>query len=169
MDELVLPGIAANRTAAFVTDCCRAGEGLCADSDVRVKWQLSDETWTEIATNAALGRAIRDCAERRRFSGQAAREAAQTHFVKAPGILNEIMTDEHSNPRHKIEAIKELRQTALGDGKTEAPANADKFIITIDLGAGRVERYEKDITPVKQLPPAAKIKPDNADWGWRER
>jgi hypothetical protein len=55
------------------------------------------------------------------------------------------MTNEQSNPRHKIEAFKELRQTAsIGDGAEER-SNSDRFVITINLGADVVEHYNKSI------------------------
>lgn len=56
------------------------------------------------------------------------------------------MTDASSNPRHKIEAIRELRQTAIGDS-ADRPVESEKFVIHIDLtaGGGDVEHYEKEI------------------------
>ena len=102
--------------------------------------------WQNITKDAALGRAIRAERERRVHTGTAAREAAAKHFVKAPSILDRIMMDEYSNPRHKIEAIRELRQTAIGDS-ADRPTEADRFVITIDLsaGGGGVETYNKAI------------------------
>jgi hypothetical protein len=92
--------------------------------------------------DAALGHAIRAERERRMLNGTATREAACRHFVKAPGILDQIMTDAYSNPRHKIEAIRELRQTAIGDN---IPTEGNRFIIKIDLtaGGGDVTTYNK--------------------------
>jgi hypothetical protein len=129
---------------AFVTDCTRAGEGLLTDKELREKYELSPVDWINITKDAALGHAIRAERERRMLNGTAAREAACRHFVKAPGILDQIMTDAYSNPRHKIEAIRELRQTAIGDN-TERPTEGDRFIIKIDLtaGGGDVTTYNK--------------------------
>jgi hypothetical protein len=130
----------------FVTDCTRAAEGLLTDRELAEKYELNPADWQSITKDVALGRAIRAERERRVCNGTAAREAAAKHFVKAPGILDQIMTDAGSNPRHKIEAIRELRQTAGGDN-TERPTEADRFIIRIDLtaGGGGVETYDKAI------------------------
>jgi hypothetical protein len=128
----------------FVTDCTRAAEGLITDKELAEKYELSPADWQNITKDVALGRAIRAERERRVHNGAAVREAAAKHFLKAPGILDGIMSDAYSNPRHKIEAIRELRQTAIGDN-TDRPAEADRFIITINLGEGHVETYNKSI------------------------
>ena len=82
-------------------------------------------------------------------------KAASRHFVKAPTILDKIMTDEQANARHRIEAIRELRQTALPENQN-APSQSDRFVIRIDLtaGGGGVETYNKSIavTPDDDLP-----------------
>jgi hypothetical protein len=130
----------------FVTDCTRAAEGLITDKELAEKYELSPADWQNITKDVALGRAIRAERERRVHNGAAVREAAAKHFVKAPGILDGIMSDAYSNPRHKIEAIRELRQTAIGDN-TERPTEGDRFTIKIDLtaGGGDVTTYNKSI------------------------
>jgi hypothetical protein len=130
----------------FVTDCTRAAEGLLTDRELAEKYELSPADWQSITKDVVLGRAIRVERERRVHNGTAAREAACKHFVKAPGILDGIMTDAHSNPRHKIEAIKELRQTAIGNS-ADRPVESDMFVIKIDLtaGGGDIETYSKAI------------------------
>jgi hypothetical protein len=116
----------------------------------------------------ALGRAVRAERERRMLNGAAARESACRHFVKAPTILDQIMTDAQSNPRHKIEAIKELRATAAIGSGADRPAETENFIIRIDLTAsgGDVEIYEKTInidTTNGDSPSRAEGKPDVDD------
>jgi hypothetical protein len=130
----------------FITDATRAGEGLISDRELAEKFELSPADWQSITKDVALGHAIRAERDRRVLNGTAVREAACKHFVKAPGILDQIMTDAQSNPRHKIEAIKELRQTAIGDS-AERPAESERFIIRIDLsaGGGEVTTYNKSI------------------------
>ena len=58
------------------------------------------------------------------------------------------MTDAGANPRHKIEAINELRQTAIREN-TERLPESERFIIKIDLsaGGGPIEVYDKPIKP----------------------
>jgi hypothetical protein len=132
----------------FVVDCTRAAEGLLTDKELQEKYELSPVDWRNITKDTALMRAIQAERERRVLNGTAVREAACRHFVKAPGILDQIMMDAHSNPRHKIEAIKELRQTAIGNSPESLP-ESERFIITINLGEGHVEHYDKPIKPIK--------------------
>jgi hypothetical protein len=136
----------------FVCDCTRAAEGLLSDQEIKEKYELSPADWESITTNTALIRAIQAERTKRVRSGQAAREAAAQHFVRAPAILDRIMSDEQSNPRHKIEAIRELRATAAGAaGADSTPDTSEKFIIRIDLGGADTEIFEKVITPTKPL------------------
>src|SRR5262245_1974765 len=97
---------------AFVVDATRAAEGLITDAELSEQSELSPADWQAITKSKALGHAVRAERERRVRSGQAVKEAAAKHLVKGPGILDSIMTNVDSNPRHKIEAFKELRQTA---------------------------------------------------------
>ena len=137
----------------FVTDATRAAEGLIDDKTLQEIYEISPENWENITKNVALGRAIRDAGRARVRSGQAAREAAQQHFTKAPTILDSIMSNERASPRHRIEAAKEIRQVAIGsDGAESTPADAsEKFTIIFNLGAD-TERIEKTITPRPLLP-----------------
>jgi hypothetical protein len=135
----------------FVVDAVRAAEGLLSDDDLKSKYELSPADWQTITKNTALIRAIQAERRRRVNTGLCAREAAAQHFVKAPKILDQIMTDEQANPRHKIEAIRELRATAAGAAGADSTIDtSEKFIIRIDLG-GDTETFEKVITPTKPL------------------
>ena len=151
--------ITSDRGRAFIVDATRAGEGLLSDADLREMYELSPEDLKTIAKDKAIGRAVRSESERRVRNGSAAREAAAKHFVKAPAVLDQIMTDADSNPRHKIEAIKELRATANG-GSEKGPAPGELFSIIINLGSDHVEKYEVDITPQVDLK-----QEDNGNWG----
>jgi hypothetical protein len=132
----------------FVVDCTRAGEGLLSDKELQEKYELSPADWQNITKDMALGRAVRAEGERRMLNGTAARESAARHFVRAPTVLARIMDSEASNPRHVIEAAKEIRATAAGGGGADRPAGTEMFIIKIDLtaGGGGVETYEKTIS-----------------------
>jgi hypothetical protein len=129
----------------FILDCARNVEGMISDAEIKSKWQLSDQEWASLANNAAFLSAVWAEHERRLLSGETATEAAQRYFAKAPGVLNRIMTDEQTPPRHRIEAARELRQAAAGGPEIEA-APKKKFTITINLGAVK-EVYEKTIDP----------------------
>jgi len=127
---------------AFVTDCTRNVEGSLSDAEVKSKWELNDQDWADLANNTPLLAAIRAEHERRIFSGECAREAAQRHFSKAPDVLNRLLTDEQVAPRHRIEAARELRQTA-GSGPEIASGPEEKFKIIINLGAD--ETFVKEV------------------------
>jgi hypothetical protein len=170
-DVVVLHGVPVSLSSAdgkaFVADATRAGEGVISDDDLKFKYSLSDSDLTNITQNAAVARAVRSLSESRIRSGQAAKEAALKHYARAPQILNSIMSNEHSNAGHRIDAAKTLRLAAgIDNADKEAPANAaDKFLIVINMGADTA-RYE---FPVNQLP-ANNDKTIDADanWGWKE-
>ena len=147
MSNIVLGGVSVELSSdigrQFVVDCTRAGEGLISDRELAEIYEISPADWQNIAKDAALGRAIRAERDRRVRTGTAAREAASKHFVRAPNVLATIMDNEQSNPRHKIEAIRELRQTAIPESPN-SPSQSDRFIIQINLGAD-VEIYNKPI------------------------
>ena len=148
---IVLNGVATKLDSTegrrFVTDATRAAEGLLEDKILQEIYKISPAELKNIAENKALAAAIRDEGRARVRSGQRAREAAQTAFVKSPGVLDSIMSDTKASARHRIEAAKEIRQVAIGGDGAESPASsAERFVITFHLGAD-VERIEKTITP----------------------
>jgi hypothetical protein len=130
---------------AFVVDCTRAGEGLISDRELAEKYELSPADWQSIIKDVGLAHAIRAERERRVHNGGAAKESAAKHFVKMPTILAGIAENASSNPRHIIEAAKEIRQVAAGGDNAGRPTESDRFIIRIDLtaGGGDVEIYDK--------------------------
>jgi hypothetical protein len=137
-------GLDSEPAKKFITDCARNTEGLLSDLEIQTRYGLSNEDWKGLATNFHLLNAVRAERDRRVLSGEAAREAAQRHFAKAPNVLGEILADEQMPPRHRIEAAKELRQAAFS-----APANAsgpvERFVINIDLGGDEKLVFEKEI------------------------
>jgi hypothetical protein len=147
-DTVILRGVAVELDSdvgrQFVVDCVRAAEGLISDKELVEIYEISPADWQNIAKDMALARAIRAERDRRVLNGTAAREAASRHFVKAPTILDKIMSDEQANARHRIEAIRELRQTAIPENQN-VQSQGDRFVITINLGADCVETYNKSI------------------------
>jgi hypothetical protein len=87
---------------------------------------------------------IRAERERRVRSGTAVREMAAKHLVKGPTILDGIMSGPDSHPKHKIEAYKELRNTASVGANAAGRQESERFVITINLGADS-ETYNKSI------------------------
>jgi hypothetical protein len=129
---------------AFVVDATRAAEGLIDDAQLMETYELTAEDLRTLAANKTLARAIQAERTRRVRTGLAARESASGYFIKAPKVLDSIMMDEQANARHRIEAVRELRQTAIPENQN-APSQSDRFIITINLGADCVETYNKSI------------------------
>jgi hypothetical protein len=136
---------------AFVVDATRAAEGLLSDSELQRKYELSILDWRNITKDTELMRAIQAERERRVLNGTAARESAAKHYVRAPGILAGIMENELSNPRHIIEAAKEIRTVATGSGDADSPTQSEKFLIVINLGEDCVTRKEFDLAPNKPI------------------
>ena len=136
---------------AFVLDCVRNTEGLVTDRDIKTKYGLSDQDWERLADNKLLLQTVRVGRERRIHNGDAAREAAQQHFARAPAVLGDILTDNLISPRHRIEAARELRQVA-DNGPDAASGPKEKFVITINLGEDQTLTFEKDVTP-REPPP----------------
>lgn len=132
----------------FVTDCTRAAEGLLTDEELVQKWELSPADFRAIAKDKALGHAIRAERERRVRSGLAVRETAARHLVKGVGIVEQIMTAADTHPKHKLDAFKEMRATAsIGNDSTHQLPESERFIITINLGEGHVEHYDRPRKP----------------------
>jgi len=96
---------------------------------------ISEEAWRRLADNEPLQQAVERAKERRIRNGEAAREKAQHLFLTAPGVLSTILNDSTASPRHRIEAARELRQTAA-IGSEDAAPTTERFSIRIDLTAG---------------------------------
>jgi hypothetical protein len=133
---------------AFICDAARNSEGLLNDGQITEKYGLPVETWRQLVKNRALARAVQRERERRIRTGLTAQESAAKLFAEAPKILGDIMNNPYSSPRHKVEAIRELRQTAIGADSEHAEAAADRFQITIVLSADEKLVIDKPIAPL---------------------
>jgi hypothetical protein len=149
--------LTSDRGRAFIVDATRAAESVISDQDLASKYDLSPMDLRNIAKDPAVGKAIRAERESRLRSGRAARELAAKAFVKAPAVLDTIMTSADS-PKHKIDAIRELRATANGSSD-DGPSQTEKFTIIINLGE-QTERY----TP-KKSPQIDLEQDDGNQWG----
>jgi hypothetical protein len=130
----------------FVLDCARYCEGLLTENQVKTKYKLSDDAWSQLGDNEPLLQAVERRKERRIRNGDAAREKAQHLFVAAPDVLSTIINDANLSPRHRVDACRELRAVATS-GSESAPATGDQFIIRIDLtaGGGEVVEFNKPL------------------------
>jgi hypothetical protein len=134
---------------AFVVDCARNRERLFSDDQIREKYDISPDAWGEIAKNKALRLAINSESERRMLNGTAAQEAAAKVFAESPEVMGTILRDQQANPRHRIEASKELRATARFDDEKPG-ADTERFTITINLGNAPEDKIFVDCGPPKQ-------------------
>jgi hypothetical protein len=148
-DAVILRGLTVPLTSnvgcAFVSDCSRNWEKLISNGQIQEKYGLSVEAWQQLGTNKALTRAVQAEHERRIRNGTAAQEAAAKEFANAPTILGNILRDNQASPKHRIEAARELRQTAVGNDET-APDSAEKFTIIFNLGADKLV-IDKTLNP----------------------
>ena len=83
------------------------------------------------------------------LNGTAAQESAAKIFTEAPEVLGSILRDNHASPRHRIEASKELRATARS-GDEKPGADAERIIVTINLGNAPEDKLVFDCGPPKQ-------------------
>src|SRR5262249_9353895 len=119
----------------FVTDFARYSEGLMSEAVIRKKYRFDETTWERLGVDDALIEAVEAEKARRIRSGEAKREKAQQHIVKAPDVLNGIMSDPKANAKHRIDSAKALDDLAEG-GPRGAHDETDRVIVTINLGGG---------------------------------
>jgi hypothetical protein len=138
------PGLAQTlmKDQSFIADMCRFAEGIFTEAAVRKRWRLSENDWITLGSDDDLVRAIEDEKIRRIRSGTAKREAAQERIIKAPAILDSIMSDTNANNRHRVDAAKALDALSTPPGQAAA-GDSSYFNIIIDLGGDVVERYSK--------------------------
>ena len=119
---------------AFLTDLCRNKERLFSDQQVCAKYEIEPANWTQITQSKAIRLAVNAEHERRMLNGTAAQEAAARIFTESPEVMGSILRDQQANPRHRVEASRELRATARFDDDEKPSADAERFVITINLG-----------------------------------
>src|SRR6516162_2906478 len=152
----------------LIEDLARYQEGLWTQQQVKKRWRelIDEKTWNELGSDDELVRAIEIRRVQRVRSGAYKRERAQQHIVKAPDILEKIMSDDNANARHRVDSIKAL--DALADPGPQATPPADKFIITIDLTADAklrsAEPDPKDIIVIDATQAAAITDKTEDEW-----
>jgi hypothetical protein len=137
--------------AEFVADLARYSEKLLTEKFIRRKYgNLTDDVWAALGENDELVSAIEAEKALRVRNGSAKRERAQLHIIKAPDVLEKIMSDETQNSRHRVDAVKAL--DSLADNGPRSTQQADKFIIHIDLTAdAKLKGIEPDPRDVINL------------------
>jgi hypothetical protein len=118
----------------LIQDLCRYAEGLYSREAVKKKWRkiITNEMWDMLGSNDELVDRIEAEKVRRVRDGSAKRERAQQHVVKAPDILNGIMSDPKMSAKHRIDSARTLDQFA---GNTPDAVEQERILIHIDLGA----------------------------------
>ena len=137
----------------FLTDFARLSEGIYDEQFLRTKYHFVDDaTWERLGQDDELVEKIMLLRAARVRSGATKRELAQKHMVRAPEVLNNIMTNPEASYRHVVDAIKTM--DALADpGPTHAPtSDSERFTITINLGADEKIRIDK---PIRKVGPDA--------------
>jgi hypothetical protein len=165
-ETVVLRGVAVPLNSdighAFVTDLSRNKERLFSDAQVIEKYDITPDDWTAIAQNKALRLLVNAEHERRMLNGTAAQEAAAKVFAESPEVMGAILRDQQANPRHRIEASKELRATARFDDEKDV-ADAERYTITINLGNAPEDKIFVDCGP---LPPKQAKEASDAEEKW---
>jgi hypothetical protein len=123
----------------FAIDCVRFVEGLVTETQLRKKYALDDREWEALAGHEELQRMVGAQKERRIRTGEAAREKAAALFVEAPAVLGDIIKDSTASPRHRVDAIRELRACASGAEDT-TKADKERFVISINFGSHRLHK-----------------------------
>jgi hypothetical protein len=152
----------------FAIDCTRFVEGLVTEAQLRKKYALDDKEWQALADHEELQRAVGAQKERRIRSGEAAREKAAALFVEAPAVLGDIIKDNTASPRHRVDAIRELRACASGAEDT-TKADKERFIISINFGSHKLHK-EIELKPIKpeqqSLAIESKHEEENGEYGF---
>jgi hypothetical protein len=169
---VVLRGIAVpldgDVARVFVTDCVRFIENLITEEQLRKKYQLDDAGWQQLATNEPLQQRVGSQKEKRIRSGEAAREKAAALFVEAPAVLGDIIKDNTASPRHRVDAIRELRACASGAEDT-TKTDKERFIISINFGSHKLHK-EIELKAVKpeqeSLAIESKHEEENGEYGF---
>jgi hypothetical protein len=153
----------------FVADLARYSEKLLTEKFIRRKYNLTDDACEQLGNNDELVDAIEAEKTRRIRSGASKREKAQQHIVKAPDVLEKIMSDESQNSRHRVDAVKAL--DSLADNGPRTAQQEDRITIHIDLTADAklkgIEPDPRDIINLEVTPrktPAAIADRSKDDW-----
>jgi hypothetical protein len=147
-DAANLPELTNDRD--FIADCARFAEGLLTEKQIKKKYRFDSETWEHLGSDDTLIEMIELEKTRRIRDGSTARERAQVLFAETPTVLGSILHDDDASARHRIESARELRQIAANGPEAAPAAAADKFLIQINLGGGKILRYPQSVDDDKR-------------------
>jgi len=119
----------------LVEDLARYADGILTEKQVRQRWHLAnDEVWTSLGTDESFVERVELEKTRRIRSGATKRELAQLRVVRAPEVLDQILSNERASPRHRIDAAKALDDLA-GFAPQRPGVEQDRVVIKIDFSA----------------------------------
>src|SRR5262245_23538382 len=119
----------------LVEDLARYADGVLTEKQVRQRWHLAnDEVWTSLGIDESFVERVELERTRRIRSGATKRELAQLRVVKAPDVLEKILSNERVSPRDRIDAAKTLDDLA-GFAQQRPGVEQDRVVIRIDLSA----------------------------------
>jgi len=145
----------------LVSDLARFSEGVLTERQVRQRHHLFvNEAWESMGTDDLLVEMVEAEKIRRIMNGAAKRELAQLHLVKAPAVLDSILSDPRANARHRIDSAKALND--LADFTPQVARDVDRVVIHIDMGAD-VRAKGLPSNPADILEIEAEVRPRDAD------
>jgi hypothetical protein len=157
------PAAQSRENLELISDLCRFAEGLVTEAAVRKRWRLEEKDWIALNDDEVV-RAVEEERVRRIRSGAAKREKAQLHVVRAPDVLERILSNERASPRHRIDAAKTLDDLA-GFAPQRPGVEQDRVIIRIDLGADtRAKGLPSDPAEVVEIEAEVRPRAVDADW-----
>src|SRR5215813_10928448 len=149
----------------LVEDLARYADGILTEKQVRQRWHLAnDEVWTSLGTDESFVERVELEKTRRIRSGATKRELAQLRVVRAPEVLDQILSNERASPRHRIDAAKALDDLA-GFAPQRPGVEQDRVVIHIDLSADvRAKGLESDPADVLHIEATVRpnLNPDDA-------
>src|SRR5262245_58120619 len=148
----------------LVSDLARFSEGVLTEKQIRKKWHLLDESaWVAIGADDIMVEMVEAEQVRRIRNGAAKREKAQLYVVRAPDVLEEIMSDPKASARHRIDSAKALDDLA-GFAPQRPAADVGRVIIHIDMGADvRAKGLASDPADVLHIEAEVQPKPNPDD------
>src|SRR5262249_37686817 len=129
----------------LIQDLARFCEGIVTERNVRKKHRLAESDWERLGSDEVFIETIKRERERRVRNGSVARERAPKIFTETPEVLGDILKDDEAAARHRIEAAWEIRAVASVGPETQSPA--ERFVFTINLGAGEVIHVDQPMQP----------------------
>jgi hypothetical protein len=129
----------------FIVTMARFSEGLASEASIRKKYGFTNETWLRLGADDALFEAIELEKNHRIRSGEAKKEKSQVLVTKAPDVLDSIMMDAKASAKHRIDSAKTL--DAFAANGPQAAAEADRFVITINLGGDEKLTFGGSVRP----------------------